>query len=180
VAPLAPTVLRLIGVVPALVLQLLAVGPLLRHRWRAVLTRQDRKAIRRYGIGIVWAITFAVFTPALFVSVATSTTVLILTSCTAVGGAMAMYGRFKFRHITWELRGLTLMVIGLGFYTVQQAILAIFLGIPVGNTDRVALVVFAYWLTSEVADRFEYLGRLWIRRMRAAVKGDFERVEEET
>lgn len=134
------------------------------HRWMYELTRQDRKGVRRYAIGIVWAITFLVFTPRSFsFDLNTALRVAVLVGA-GLGGVAAIVGRVTFRHLSWELPGVLALTSGLAFYAVVQGTLAM-LDAQQGNTDRIALTVLAVWITAEVSDRLEVLTRIWWQRL---------------
>jgi hypothetical protein len=147
------------------------------RRWWHELTRQDRKAVRRYILGSLWAVAFVVFTPRAIAEALDSTLRYAVVAGGILGGVAAAYGRVTFQHLSWELRGVGAMVGGLVFYAGVQITLVFTVGLPSGNTDRVALAVLSIWIVLEVEDRFEYLVRRFIQRTRTGIGSD--RTEDE-
>jgi hypothetical protein len=147
------------------------------RRWWHELTRQDRKAVRRYILGSLWAVAFVVFTPTAIADALDSTLRYAVIAGGILGGVAAAYGRATFQHLSWELRGVFAMVSALTFYAGVQIALVLTVGLPTGNTDRVALSVLSIWIVLEVEDRLEYLVRRFIERIRTGFGSD--RTEDE-
>jgi hypothetical protein len=146
--------------------------------WWATLPNSDRYAILNLGLAIVWAVVFAMFTPEALAEVLNRGTTLVFVGYIIVGSILAIIGRIRRRHTTYELSGLSLIIAGLLFYFVVQ----FSLGVISGNPDRYALAVLAFWLTSTFFERYHELlhhfipvVRRWIHDGRAERKARADR-----
>lgn len=107
------------------------------------LTDDDPDYVAIYSACALWALLFAVLTPSTLDQPGLRLVNVALMAVTCASSLSCLYGVLSHDRLGPERLALWGVMAGFVVYAVTQLVLALFVYLPAGNTDRVALSVYA-------------------------------------